>query len=96
VVLARTSDAPGSRSHSQVLVDKAFAPGDALVDLGRWPSVGMRGVQLGGLEFRDCPLPDGARITYMTGDPDLVVALHDWGVAQVTDHGDHAEHIDHE
>ncbi|HET6950980.1 MAG TPA: hypothetical protein VFI47_11425 [Acidimicrobiales bacterium] len=37
-------------------------------------------------------VPDGARITYTTTDPALVEALHDWGEAQVMDHGDHAEH----
>ena len=36
-------------------------------------------------------VPDGARITYTTADPALVRALHDWGDAQVLDHGAHAE-----
>jgi hypothetical protein len=36
-------------------------------------------------------VPDGARITYLTDDPALVTALHDWGEAQVSDHGAHAE-----
>jgi hypothetical protein len=39
-------------------------------------------------------VPDGATITYTTADADLVAALHDWAEAQVTDHGDHAEHVD--
>ncbi|MEX0953480.1 MAG: hypothetical protein WDZ26_06585 [Nitriliruptoraceae bacterium] len=34
---------------------------------------------------------DGARLTYTTEDPELVEALHQWGAAQVSDHGDHAE-----
>jgi hypothetical protein len=34
--------------------------------------------------------PDGARITYTTGETDLVTALHDWFDAQVGDHGSHA------
>jgi glycosyltransferase involved in cell wall biosynthesis len=29
-----------------------------------------------------------------TDEPRLVDALHRWGEAQVTDHGDHAEHVD--
>lgn len=37
-------------------------------------------------------LPDGARITYTTGDSALVAALHAWFDAQVGDHGAHAEH----
>jgi hypothetical protein len=40
-------------------------------------------------------VPGGARITFSTGDPDLVDALHRWGEAQVGDHGDHAEHVEH-
>jgi hypothetical protein len=35
---------------------------------------------------------DGARLIYTTNDPDLIEALHRWGDAQVSDHGDHAEH----
>jgi hypothetical protein len=35
---------------------------------------------------------DGARLTYTTEDPDLIEALHQWGEAQVSDHGEHAEH----
>ncbi|WP_028648144.1 acyl-CoA dehydrogenase [Nocardiopsis sp. CNT312] len=60
VVLARTAEGRGSRNHSQLLIDKAALPPETLVDLRRWPSVGMRGVQLGGMEFRDCPVPDSA------------------------------------
>ena len=41
-------------------------------------------------------VPDGATITYTTADHDLVAALHDWAEAQVTDHGGHAEHVDHD
>jgi hypothetical protein len=32
----------------------------------------------------------GARITYATGESDLVAALHAWFDAQVGDHGSHA------
>lgn len=37
-------------------------------------------------------LDDGARLVYTTGDPGLIEALHQWAEAQVSDHGDHAEH----
>lgn len=37
-------------------------------------------------------LPDGARVTYSSADPDVVKALHDWFDAQLSDHGEHAEH----
>jgi hypothetical protein len=36
-------------------------------------------------------LPDGARLTFSTDDPDLVNALHRWAEAQTTDHGEHAD-----
>lgn len=34
--------------------------------------------------------PDGARVTYTTGDTELRGALHHWFDAQVSDHGQHA------
>ncbi|MFI5484746.1 hypothetical protein [Micromonospora echinaurantiaca] len=34
--------------------------------------------------------PDGARVTYTTGDTKLRGALHHWFDAQVSDHGQHA------
>jgi hypothetical protein len=36
-------------------------------------------------------VPAGGEITYRTTDTALVEALHDWGLAQVSDHGEHAE-----
>jgi hypothetical protein len=40
--------------------------------------------------YRDDPA--GGQITYTTTDPALVPALHAWFDAQVSDHGQHAEH----
>ncbi|MFD8641056.1 acyl-CoA dehydrogenase [Streptomyces zaomyceticus] len=57
VLLARTSTAPGSRSHSQVYVPVADVPAGRLTHLTRYRTTGMRGVQLGGLRFDSCPLP---------------------------------------
>ncbi|MEU1674696.1 acyl-CoA dehydrogenase [Streptomyces roseifaciens] len=57
VVFARTSTARGSRSHSQVYVDKSRLPARRVTYLPRYRTTGMRGVQLGGIEFRDCPVP---------------------------------------
>ena len=37
-------------------------------------------------------LDDGARLVYTADDPRLIEALHQWAEAQVSDHGDHAEH----
>lgn len=36
-------------------------------------------------------LSSGARLTFTTDRPELVDALHRWGEAQVSDHGQHAE-----
>ncbi|WP_043664981.1 acyl-CoA dehydrogenase family protein [Streptomyces xylophagus] len=57
LVLARTDPRPGPRSHSLVLVDRASTPGAGIRDLPRFLSVGMRGVQLGGLEFTGVRVP---------------------------------------
>ncbi|MEV4447647.1 acyl-CoA dehydrogenase [Streptomyces mirabilis] len=62
VLFARTSDTAGSRSHSQFLVTRDGLPADRVRDLPRFGSSGMRGVDLGGAEFTDCPLPAGALI----------------------------------
>jgi alkylation response protein AidB-like acyl-CoA dehydrogenase len=56
VLLARTDPRPGARSHSQILVDKRAVPEGTMWELPRFPSAGMRGVPLGGIEFRDCPV----------------------------------------
>ncbi|MEV6816969.1 acyl-CoA dehydrogenase [Micromonospora sp. NPDC051296] len=60
VMFVRTDTRPGSRSHSQIYVDKSAVPAGTLRYLPRFSSVGMRGVQLGGAEFTDCPLPASA------------------------------------
>ncbi|WP_336215337.1 hypothetical protein [Nonomuraea sp. LPB2021202275-12-8] len=44
------------------------------------------------IDIRYAELPAGARISYTTSDASLVAALHAWFDAQVTDHGQHAEH----
>ena len=36
-------------------------------------------------------VPTGARLTYRTGEPELVPVLHAWFDAQLSDHGSHAE-----
>ncbi|MEV6121574.1 acyl-CoA dehydrogenase family protein [Streptomyces sp. NPDC052077] len=56
VIFSRTSDRPGSRSHSQLLVEKKDLPADRFRYRPRFPSAGMRGVLLGGIEFDDCPV----------------------------------------
>lgn len=44
----------------------------------------------GKIEVVYTPLPDGAQIRYATKDRALVMALHHWFNAQLSDHGRHA------
>ncbi|OZM72937.1 hypothetical protein CFN78_11810 [Amycolatopsis antarctica] len=60
VLFARTGSGSGPRQHSQLLVEKSALPGDRYGYLPRFASTGMRGVQLGGMRFDDCPVPAGA------------------------------------
>jgi alkylation response protein AidB-like acyl-CoA dehydrogenase len=56
VLFARTGQAAGGRSHSLILVDRAALPADRVRYQPRFPTAGMRGVALGGIELRDCPV----------------------------------------
>jgi alkylation response protein AidB-like acyl-CoA dehydrogenase len=56
IVFARTSDAPGQRSHSQLLLDKASTALDPAAYLPRFRTSGLRGVPLSGIDVRDFPV----------------------------------------
>ncbi|MFC5475893.1 acyl-CoA dehydrogenase [Paraherbaspirillum soli] len=56
VLYARTDRSSGSRSHSQLLVEKSALAPDSVSYAPRFASVGMRGVPLGGIALRDCPV----------------------------------------
>jgi len=56
-LFARTSDAPGSRSHSVLLLDRSDLPDASFRTLPRYATAGARSCDLGGLEFADCPVP---------------------------------------
>ncbi|WP_433498944.1 acyl-CoA dehydrogenase [Sphaerimonospora sp. CA-214678] len=60
VLFARTDPAHGGRSHSQLVLDADTLPARAVRRLGRFRTVGMRGVRLAGVEFVDCPVPAGS------------------------------------
>jgi hypothetical protein len=45
------------------------------------------------IDIRYTALPNGGEIRYTTANPSLVMALHHWFMAQVSDHGRHA--MDH-
>ncbi len=42
------------------------------------------------IDIRYAALPDGAQIRYKAKDPKLVMAIHEWFAAQLSDHGHHA------
>jgi hypothetical protein len=44
------------------------------------------------IDVRYVERSDGAEVHFASEDPILVEALHDWFDAQVSDHGDHAQH----
>jgi hypothetical protein len=50
----------------------------------------------GNIEVVYTPLPDGAQIRYTTKDPALLMAIHHWFDAQLSDHGRHASGPDHQ
>lgn len=56
VLFARTDRAAGPRGHSQLLVDAAELVPGSYRRLSRFETSGMRGVQLGGVEFSDSPV----------------------------------------
>lgn len=62
VLFARTGTGAGSRGHSQFLLTRDDLPAAAVRDLPRFHSSGMRGIELGGVEFADCPVPADALI----------------------------------
>lgn len=53
---------------------------------------GLAALQTGAqhIDIQYTALPNGARIRYTTQDTALIMALHQWFAAQLTDHGHHA------
>ncbi|MCX5096707.1 acyl-CoA dehydrogenase [Streptomyces sp. NBC_00365] len=64
VLFARTDAAPGSRSHSQLLLDTEAWDPRRVRHLERFTTAGMRGVPLGGAEFTDCAVPHDSVVGY--------------------------------
>lgn len=71
VLFCRTSPAPGSRSHSVLLLDKSRLPADRFGHLPRYETSGVRGCEIGGFVFDDCPVPADA----LVGEPGQGVEL---------------------
>lgn len=62
VMLARTDDSPGMRNHTLFIVNKADLPGQRYYHLPRVKVHGLRGCDISGIGFRDCPVRADARI----------------------------------
>jgi alkylation response protein AidB-like acyl-CoA dehydrogenase len=82
VLFARTAGQPGARSHSQLLIDKAALDRSGFGYLHRFRTMGMRGVQLDGIEFRDCSVPESS----LMGSPGhgLETALRSFQITRTT------------
>lgn len=73
VLFARTGDGPGSRSHSHLLVDMTALPAGRRRYLPRFPTAGVRGCLLGGIEFAGCPVPGDALLGERGGAMETVL-----------------------
>lgn len=77
----------------------AFARGDfadpASIHGNNMPGLARLRAGARHIAIRYADTANGARITYKTSDPTLIVAIHDWFTAQVSDHGTHAMMMDH-
>ncbi len=62
LLFSRTSDQPGSRSHSVMMVERVQVDPAKLRILPRYETVGVRGCHLSGLDFDDCPVPGTALV----------------------------------
>ncbi|GAA3824585.1 acyl-CoA dehydrogenase [Streptomyces coacervatus] len=62
VLFARTDPGAGSRSHSLLLVDPAAVAPASMRPMPRFGTVGVRGCELGGVEFTDCRIPESSLI----------------------------------
>ena len=72
----------------------AFASGDfsdpASIHGRAMPGLGLMQAGSAKIHMVYSDMPNGARITYSTTDPELIAAIHRWFKAQVGDHGSHA------
>ncbi|MEV0495150.1 acyl-CoA dehydrogenase [Streptomyces atratus] len=62
VLFSRTSSAPGSRSHSVLLVEREGLETDTWQVLPRYDAAGVRGCHLSGLRFDGTPVPASALV----------------------------------
>ncbi|MCJ0871758.1 acyl-CoA dehydrogenase [Streptomyces sp. AP-93] len=73
LLFARTDDRPGSRSQSHLLVDLTSLPPDRMRRDRRYPTSGVRGCLLGGVDFDRCPVPADAVVGESGGATETVL-----------------------
>ena len=73
LLFARTDEAPGSHSHTHLLIDLTDAPPGRFRYLPRFETVGVRGCLLGGIEFDDLPVPASAVVGELGGAMETVL-----------------------
>jgi len=73
----------------------AFAGGDyrdpAAIHGTDMPGLAALHARAKRVRVRYAEVPNGAAITYVSRDPQLILAVHRWFAAQVDQHGSHAE-----
>lgn len=68
--------------------DPSFLHGEAMAGLKALQTAGEQGL----LEVSYNDLESGGQIVYSSSNPEVIIALHLWFQAQVSDHGEHARH----
>ncbi|SHN17950.1 acyl-CoA dehydrogenase [Actinacidiphila paucisporea] len=73
LLFSRTDPAPGPRSHSVLMVERAEVAPERLTVLPRYGTVGVRGCLLSGLDFDRAPVPGRALVGELGHGADLAL-----------------------
>lgn len=79
IVVARTGELPRARSHSLLLVDLTALPWKHWRRLPRVHTSGLRGCQIGGLEFNGCPIPSDTVVGELGDGGDVALRAAQFG-----------------
>ncbi|MFF7195217.1 acyl-CoA dehydrogenase [Streptomyces sp. NPDC008079] len=73
LLFSRTDPAPGPRSHSVLMVERAEVAPERLTVLPRYGTVGVRGCLLSGLDFDRAPVPEHALVGQLGHGADVAL-----------------------
>ncbi|MBD0734799.1 acyl-CoA dehydrogenase [Streptomyces sp. CBMA29] len=73
LLFSRTDPAPGPRSHSVLMVERAEVARERLTVLPRYGTVGVRGCLLSGLDFDRAPVPEHALVGQLGHGADVAL-----------------------